>query len=167
MRITRATIAMLSLSAIAMALQGCLSVPVNIRSEPSGANVLADGKLIGTTPMQIRTDRVFPAKRRGLDWQREGTLTLERTGCAPKTLEVDNELLKRSLNVDLECRPDAPAVVAAPTAVPASRSAATRASMPTGGSTAERLEELEELRRKNLVTEQEYRSIRKRILDQL
>jgi hypothetical protein len=39
--------------------------------------------------------------------------------------------------------------------------------MPTGGSTAERLEELEELRRKNLVTEQEYRSIRKRILDQL
>ncbi len=163
----RSTIAVLGLSATALVLQGCLSVPVNIRSEPSGANVLADGKLIGATPMQIRADRVFPARRKGLDWHREGTLTLERTGCSPKTLEVDNELLKRSLNVDLECRPDAPAVVSAPAATPASRSAVPRSNVPTSGSTAERLEELERLRKKDLITDQEYRSIRKRILDQL
>jgi hypothetical protein len=167
MRTIRTTIAVLSLSATAMVLQGCLSVPINVRSDPSGANVLADGKLIGTTPMQMRADRVFPARRKGLDWHREGTLTLERTGCAPKTLEVDNELLKRSLNVDLECRPDAPAIVNAPTATSASRSAATRSSVPTSGSTAERLEELERLRKKDLITDQEYRAIRKRILDQL
>jgi hypothetical protein len=167
MRTIRTTTAVLSLSATALLLQGCLSVPINIRTDPSGANVLADGKLIGTTPMQIRADRVFPARRRGLDWHREGTLTLERTGCAPKTLEVDNELLKRSLNVDLECRPDAPAVVSTPAAMPTSRSAASRASVPTSGSTAERLEELEQLRKKDLISAQEYRSIRKRILDQL
>jgi hypothetical protein len=167
MRTIRTTIAVLSFSATALALQGCLSVPINVRSDPSGANVLADGKLIGTTPMQMRADRVFPARRKGLDWHREGTLTLQRTGCAPKTLEVDNELLKRSLNVDLECRADAPAVVSAPATKPTSQSVAPRPSVPTSGSTAERLEELERLRKKDLITDQEYRSIRKRILDQL
>jgi hypothetical protein len=155
----------MGIAALSVTLQGCLSVPVNLRSDPSGATVLANGKAIGTTPMQIYADRHFPHKRKGLDWHREGTLTLERPGCTPKTLEVDNDTLKRSLTVDLKCRPDAPAAVTTTTtsATPVPTSAAPR----TGAGTAQRLNELEGLRSQGLITAEEYNSIRKRILDQL
>ena len=158
----RSKVAALGATALALTLQGCLSIPVNIRSEPSGATVLANGKMIGTTPMQIYADRVFPHQRKGLDWHREGTLTLERPGCTPETMQVDNDLLKRSLTVDLECRPDAP-VVTTPRAVAAQSAAAARSS----GGTAQRLQEVEELRRQGLISVDEYQSIRRRILEQL
>jgi hypothetical protein len=125
-------IRVLGATVLALTLQGCLSIPVNIRSQPSGATVLANGEVIGTTPMQIYADRVFPHQRKGLDWHRQGTLTLERPGCTPETMEVDNDLLKRSLTVDLECRPDAP-VVTTPRAVAAQSAAAARSS---GGTSA-------------------------------
>jgi hypothetical protein len=156
----------LGVTALALALQGCLSVPVNLRSEPAGATVLANGKTIGTTPMQIYADRIFPHKRKGIGWERKGTLTLERPGCTPRTLEVDNDTLKRSLSVNLDCRPDAPAAVASD-AGPARTTAATRPAARTSGATAERLEELERLRSQGLITEPEYQSIRRRILDRL
>jgi hypothetical protein len=155
------------LAALSLALQGCLSVPVNLRSDPAGATVLANGQAIGTTPMQIYADRVFPHKRKGLGWEREGTLRLERPGCTPKTLEVDNETLKRSLTLDLECRPDAPALVAPAAASPAPTPAAARPSAQTRGATAQRLEELEGLRSEGLISEAEYQSIRRRILQRL
>jgi hypothetical protein len=165
-----ARIGALGVAALALALQGCLSVPVNLRSEPAGATVLANGKTIGTTPMQITADRVFPHQRKGLGWEREGTLTLERPGCAPKTLAVDNDTLKRSLTVDLDCRPDAPAVLApqpAPAPAPAQTAAAPRSAPPPTGATAQRLDEVEGLRSQGLITEQEYQSISRRILDRL
>jgi hypothetical protein len=167
MNMIRMKVVTLGFVSVALAaLQGCFSVPVNLRSDPAGATVLANGKVIGTTPMRIYADRVFPHKRKGIDWRREGTLTLERPGCTPKTMDVDNDTLKRSLTVDLECRPDAPALNtsgAAPGQTVAARSPVGR----TTGGTAERLNELEELRRQGLITDQEYRSIRKRILEQL
>ncbi|WP_295880854.1 hypothetical protein [uncultured Thiohalocapsa sp.] len=166
MNLIRSRIGALGVATLALALQGCLSVPVNLRSEPAGATVRANGKAIGTTPMQITADRVFPAKRRGIGWEREGTLTLERPGCTPKTLEVDNDTLKRSLTVDLECRPDAPAVVSTG-ATPAPTPAAAPAAPSPTGATAQRLRELEGLRSQGLITEAEYQSIRRRILDRL
>jgi len=162
----RSKVPVLGVTALALTLQGCLSIPVKIRSDPAGATVLANGQAIGTTPMQIYADRVFPHKRTGLDWHREGTLTLERAGCTPKTMEVDNDLLKRSLTVDLECRPDAPLVTTSRT-VPAQPVAAGRPAVQGSGATAQRLEELEGLRKQGLISAEEYQSIRRRILDQL
>ena len=81
-------------------------------------------------------------------------------------LEVDNDLLKRSLTVDLECRPDAPMVTTSRT-VPAQPVAAGRQAMQGSGATAPRLEELEGLRKQGLISVEEYQSIRRRILDQL
>lgn len=166
MMIVRLKIAALGAPALALTLQGCLSIPVNIRSEPSGATVLANGEVIGTTPMRVYADRVFPHQREGLDWHRQGTLTLERQGCRPKTMEVDNDLLKRSLTVDLECRPDAPAVTRPRTAV-AQPTGAPRPVARSKGETAERLKEVEALRGQGLISVEEYQSIRRRILEQL
>jgi hypothetical protein len=82
-------------------------------------------------------------------------------------MAVDNDLLKRSLTVELECRPDAPVLIT-PNAAPAQTSTATRSTAaPTAGGTAERLKELDGLRRQGLITTEEYQSIRRRILDQL
>jgi hypothetical protein len=154
-------------AALALALQGCMSVPVNLRSEPAGATVLANGKAIGTTPMRIDPDRFFPQERKGLGWYRDGTLTLERPGCTPKSMAVDNDTLKRSLTVELECRPDAPVLIT-PNAAPSQTGTATRSTTaPAAGGTAERLKELDGLRRQGLITTEEYQSIRRRILDQL
>jgi hypothetical protein len=167
MSIIPSRIAASGVAALALALQGCMSVPVNLRSEPAGATVLANGKAIGTTPMRIDPDRFFPQERKGLGWYRDGTLTLERPGCTPKSLAVDNDTLKRSLTVELECRPDAPVLIT-PNAAPYQTSTATRSTeAPTGGGTAERLKELDGLRRQGLITTEEYQSIRRRILDQL
>ncbi len=157
-------VAATGVAVLALTLHGCLSVPINLRSDPTGATVLANGTVIGTTPMQLNADRYFPHKRQGIDWHRQGTLTLERPGCTPKTMEVDNDLLKRSLTVDLTCRPDAP-VVTTPRATQAE--ATSRSAAATGGGTARRLEELEDLRQQGLITADEYQSIRKRILEQL
>ena len=162
----RCCLGAIGVAALALALQGCLSVPVNLRSDPAGATVLANGTPIGTTPMQIYADRTFPHKRKGIGWEREGTLTLERPGCTPKTMGVDNDTLKRSLTVDLQCRPDAPTVISA-TAAPAETTAAARPAARTSGATAGRLKELEGLRSQGLVTEAEYQSIRRRILERL
>ena len=156
-----------ALGVAALALQGCLSVPVNLRSEPAGATVLANGKAIGTTPMRIDPDRVFPQERKGLGWYRDGALTLERPGCTPKTMPVDNDLLKRSLTVELECRPDAPVVITSNAAPPQTATGTRSTTAPTAGGTAERLKELDGLRRQGLITTEEYQSIRRRILDQL
>jgi hypothetical protein len=164
---TRRNLAFVASAAPALVLQGCLSVPVNLRSNPAGATVLANGEVIGTTPMKINPDRVFPHKRKGLDWHREGTLTLQRPACTPKTLDVDNDLLKRSLTVDLECRPDAPALAMPPAAPAPTTSAAARPAAPTSASTAQRLRELEGLHSQGLITAEEYASIRARILDRL
>lgn len=166
MSATFAKTAALGTATLAMALQGCLSIPVNLRSDPAGATVLANGEVIGTTPMQITADDLFPHQRKGLDWHRDGTLTLQRPGCTPKTLDIDNETLKRSLTLELECRPDAPALIAPAASAAAANAAAAPAKQPNGAA-AQRLEELEGLRSENLITAEEYRSIRKRILDQL
>jgi hypothetical protein len=163
MNTNRWKITALGIAAASVTLQGCLSVPVNIRTDPSGATVFANGQVVGTTPMEITADKYFPHRRKGLDWHREGTLRLERPGCDPKTLEVDNETLKRTLRVDLDCRPDAPVFVA-PTATAAQPAVPAAAST---GATAERLEEVEALRSQGLITAEEYRSIRARILDRL
>jgi hypothetical protein len=160
----------LSISILTLTLQGCWSIPVNLRSDPTGATVLANGSVVGATPMQIHADRLFPHKRKGIGWVREGRLTLQRPGCTPKTLEVDNDLLKRSLTVDLECRPDALVRVRPePSPVPAVGATAepTRARARTTEGAAERLMELEGLRTQGLITAEEYRAIRQRILDRL
>ena len=162
----RSKVAALGAITMALTLQGCLSIPVNIRSEPSGATVLANGEVIGTTPMQIYADRVFPHQRKGLDWHRQGTLTLERPGCTPETMEVDNDLLKRSLTVDLECRPDAPVITTSQAVAARPAAAPQPATRPSGG-TAQRLQDVEELRRQGLISVDEYQSIRRRILEQL
>lgn len=154
-------------------LQGCLTVPINIRSNPSGATVAASGEVIGSTPMELYADDVFPAQRVGIGWERRGTLSFNKPGCKPLTLDVDNELMKRSIKVDLECDPAQVKAIeagasghqpAGSTAIPAAPAAAT-APPAAPVSAVDKLEELERLRSKGLITDAEYQSLRQRVLN--
>ena len=146
----------LSTTAIVLAtavLHGCY-VPINIRTTPNGATVYADGQPLGMTPLEIDPEAIFPRKLTGYQWESSGTLSFERVGCQPKSINVDNELLKESIRVKLDCEPGAAAL--SPAASPAAQ--------PASG-TAERLQELENLRENGLITDQEYDSLRRRVLD--
>jgi hypothetical protein len=143
----------------ALVVQGC-TVPINVRTTPNGATVFANGQAIGTTPMEIDPEELFPRKFAGYQWERSGTLSFERVGCEPKSLPVDNELLKESVRVKLDCEPGAAAIN--PLAVPA---AAAPAAATPPEETAKRLTELQRMLDEGLISEEEFRTLRQRVLD--
>lgn len=148
---------LLVLSAYSTSLWAAEKLGINVTSDPQGATVLASGKELGRTPLFLPAG-TFPTKMVNLIYRPVGTLTLKRPGCRTHDIEVNEKVLSKDIHVALECGP-AYAVEEPPR--PAAPPAA------TGGSTARRLRELNKLRDEGLITEEEYRSVRKRILDEL
>lgn len=154
---------------LALALSGCGGISkdrteygIRITSEPSGATVYASGKKVGATPLFLRSD-TFPTRPVGFIYRSVGTLTLKHTGCKTYNKEVNDKMLSQDMHVVLECGPaysETPSPEPAPVAVPEE---------PTkiDGSIERRLRELNALHKEGLITDQEYRVIRKRILDEL
>lgn len=158
---------------------GCSNIPIDlrhitIRSDPPGAEVLANNKKLGVTPLTIVPDHDFPP---AMDWQNleyraMGELTVRKPGCQPYSEPVNDAVLSKDIMVRLECTAQPPAVV--PTAVPTRAPApAAPAHAPTPRvhapllSAAQRLRRLERLRKDGLITDKEYREIRARILNGL
>jgi hypothetical protein len=126
---------------------------------PNGATVYADGQPLGNTPLEIDPEAVFPRKLTGYQWESSGTLSFERVGCEPKSIPVDNELLKETIRVKLDCEPGAAAMN--PLAMPTSQPAA----IPAPAGTADRLRELERLHNDGLISDEEFQALRQRVLD--
>lgn len=168
----------LTLPALVFSLQAC-TVPITLKTQPQGATVIADGRIIGTTPMEIDPDALFPAKFKGYQWEREGTLRFEREGCKPYRLPVTNESVKRSVRIDLECEPGAAALAPKPAATdPAPKPVATdpvpvskanpSAPKPVPmlkESALEQLEELNLMKQRGLISEEEFQTLRQRVMD--
>ena len=139
---------------------GCGSVPtagerrVSITSKPSGARVSASGAEIGTTPLTIRPDEVFPPRFVGFDYRAAGTLSVAKPGCRTHRQPVDDAVLSKDVHVVLACDPTA-------------SSPAPPAELDAGQSIAARLQRAERLRERGLITVEEYRRARARILDEL
>ena len=76
---------------------------VKIDSEPPGANVIADGKHIGTTPMQIDTEMVFPPRWYGGSYMVKGNLELQKEGCNKIDMSVNDLVLSKDINKTLDC----------------------------------------------------------------
>lgn len=158
----------------ALLVGGCAGGPfggpkssIVVDSQPQGANVYADERALGRTPLTIVLDEVFPKRwtsRTEKDeegfafYRRLGTLSFRKAGCQPYSLRVDSDVLRDDIAVTLSCDPNY--------------------QPPAGGeqeggddaaATAieERLRRLDELRRKGLLSEEEYRVQRQRILNEL
>jgi len=143
---------------------------VLIESVPSGAQIKVSGRDIGVTPLSVDLDQAFPrhwtARVKSDDdgfafYRRLETLDLKKDGCETYTQLVAETDLARDIKVTLKCDPDyRPAVVAAPPAMgtPAPASAL---------GIEQRLRTVEDLKAKGLITDDEYRTQRQRILDGL
>jgi len=128
--------------------------------------VLADGKPIGRTPVRISQVQNFPPRWHGTSYMVKGRLAFRKPGCEPYSLEVNEGMLLKDIQVKLQCDPGAVEATGSP------ERPGEQAPAPAGGTTGaqaieKRLERLKELRERGVITDEEYRQQRKRILDSL
>jgi hypothetical protein len=134
-----------------------------VESTPEGAEVWIMGKRVGTTPGTFPVSLVFPAQYKPEDIGLYGRVRLVKEGCESVMRPVSTEALSSKMKVKLNCAAAAapqPAAYRSPQAAPAAAPA-------VPATAKERLLRLEELRRDGLINEEEYRSLRKRVLDSL
>jgi len=155
---------------------------ITINSDPQDATVLADGAEIGVTPLTMNPGNHFKASFTSggssggiIAFRYVGTLAVKKPGCKDYSTQVDDNILSKDIDVKLECDPAyrpvaiqpvvptpviAPAVVAVPI---------TPEKQPdlTAGDAEERLLRIESLHKEGLLNDEEYQSLRKRVLDTL
>jgi len=172
-------------------LQGCGSGKkgITIDSEPQGADILADGKNIGKTPMHIKQDDVFPPHWYGSSYMVKGELEINKDGCEGFSMKVNDAVLMDDIKASLKCSPGmmkaAPAAAepvekavndtpAASTAEPVKPAAPAKADstvtpkpVTMDADIEGRLTKLKSLRDRGVISADEYSAQRKRILDSL
>jgi hypothetical protein len=146
-------------------LQGCADSsvkqekPPSVTSNPSGADVFANSLELGTTPLRADLYEAFPAGWQNSIYQAQGVLIVKKDGCKDYTLKVNDLILRKPIHAELKCsvvsKSEKPAAIIPPPTVA------------THASTETRLEELEGLYKKGVVTKEEYQKTRERILNEL
>lgn len=143
-----------------LVLQGCSGGRmITIDSEPQGASILADGKNIGQTPMEIETDEVFPPRWVGTTYIVKGKLAIQKEGCEKFTMDVNDNNLSKDINASLTCTNAAMSS--------GTEKAGSMKPVVIEESVEQRLQELKNLYDKGVITEKEYSEQRKRILDKI
>jgi len=128
---------------------------IKIDSVPSGADVYVMGDKVGITPTEISSDAVFPNLYPNEKLSLYGKVTLKKTGCADFTRPVSADINSAGLHAKLDCAEANPAA-AAPNQVPRVSETA-----------EQRLEKIKDLLNKGLITEDEAKQARARVLNDL
>ncbi|MGA8147171.1 MAG: PEGA domain-containing protein [Gallionellaceae bacterium] len=130
--------------------------PVKIESDPSGASVYVMGEKVGVTPLKISRKDVFPITYPKEKESLYGTVTLKKAGCSDFTKTVNSEITNVGLNAQLDCGGMKPA------------SPLKSEDAPHGDETVEgRLNKIKDLLNKGLITEDEAKKARERVLNDL
>jgi hypothetical protein len=125
--------------------------PIKIESVPSGADVYVMGEKVGVTPLQINHKDVFPNTYPRDKEPVYGRITLKKDGCADFTRTVSGEISNAGLHAKLDCAGIDPA-----------------GAVPHSSETAEqRLNKIKDLLNKGLITEEEAKKARERIIKDL
>lgn len=156
---------------------GSSSNQVRVTTNPAGATVYANDKALGVTPLTITPGREWTSgfvtgKDVGMVYQYTGTITIKKPGCETYTAEVNDPMLYNDISIDLTCdrnfRPAAGDEPRADGQTAPAYAPAVRAEYETPEEImARRLRRLEGLRSRGLITEDEYRAVRQRILNEL
>jgi hypothetical protein len=158
----------LGLLAVASLLSGCAgtgdssetqSGRIRITSEPAGAIAYADGAELGATPLAIAPGNHFRSGFVGFSYRYVGKLSIRKPGCETWSTEVNDAVLSKDVHAKLKCDP-----YYQPAAAP---SPVQPAGTATGDQSIERLERIEALRKKGLISEDEYKRLRARIIEKL
>lgn len=138
---------------------------IKILSEPAGAMVYANGIELGRTPLQIIPGDHFRSGFAGFSYRYLGSLSIRQAGCETWSTEVNDNILSKDVQVRLKCDPGfRPVSPAAPSAGGPSRS---MSNLSSGDQAIERLERIEILYKKGLISDEEYTQLRARIIDRL
>ena len=140
-------------------LQGCIPLRSNpdtiaVESDPPGAEVYVMGKKAGVTPLEIRQAEVFPLTYSPEQQSLYGTVVLRHAGCQDFTQRVTAAAYGRGIKAKLDCG-QKPAEAA--------RTDRREADAPI----EKRLQKLKELQEKGLITEEDAKATRRRILEGL
>jgi len=118
---------------------------ITIESEPTGAAVYAMGEQVGVTPLVIRQEVVFPMNYDPAKRDLYGTVLLRKTGCQDYRQHVSVDAYRFGIKAKLACGQKQ----AEPKSI------------------EQRLRELKELHDKGLITDEEEKATRQRILNGL
>lgn len=158
---------------------GCASLGakpdrVDVTSDPAGAAVYAMGAKVGVTPLTLDQDTIFP-----LTYPRDkqalyGAVELRKAGCNSATQRVSTRAVVKGVHVKLDCGEAARTETSTPRQaqpsqppVSANGQAQTTPVMKEKPGIEMRLKQVQDLRDQGLITEQEAREIRQRILGEL
>ncbi len=165
----RVTVLMIGVTTL---LQACSVSPArqqeapSVTSTPSGAEVYANGKKLGVTPLYDTLHSAFPAGWKNMMFQAQGVLMVKLDGCEDYTLEVNDYVLSRPIHAELVCgERTGPGDSAQDSQEPKTSEAATDAV--TVNEVENRLKQLEDLFNRGIITESEYSTTRQRILNEL
>jgi hypothetical protein len=129
---------------------------IKIESDPSGADVYVMGEKIGVTPLKINPKDVFPDTYPKEKESVYGKIIIKKAGCPDFTRTVSVDISSNGLKAQLDCGDIYPA------SPRASKDA------PRINETAEqRLDKIKNLLDKGLITEEEAKKARERVLNDL
>lgn len=161
----------LSILSLAGLLAGCAGTSsltespakgIKVSSDPAGATVVANGAELGQTPLQIVPGNHFRSGFVGLSYRYVGKLSVKKPGCETWSTDVNDFVLSKDIHAKLKCDPNyrAPEPASTVSVNPATGT-------PVQESAADRLERIENLRKKGLISDDEYKQLRARVLDKL
>jgi hypothetical protein len=131
---------------------------IRIISEPAGAIAYADGSELGVTPLEIAPGEYFRSGFVGFSYRYYGKLAVKKAGCEPWSSEVNDNVLSKDVRVQLKCDPNFR---------PAKAQAGPASGAQPVNPMIERLERIEALHKKGLISDEEYKQLRARIIDKL
>ena len=147
-------------------LLGCSAFPnspngamIKVDSVPVGASVLVMGEVMGQTPMSLRKREVFPHLFAPQNQHLYGHIKLTYPGCEPFVTSVSSDIVSNGLKARLNCDNPPPLTPAQP----AKTSPADNASE----GLRQRLQQLKSLFEEGLISEQDYASKRRQLLEEL
>lgn len=130
--------------------------PIKIESDPSGAEVYVMGEKVGVTPLQISHKDVFPNIYPKEKESVYGRVILKKAGCSDFTRTISAEISNVGLRAQLDCGDMKPA------------SPKTSGDVPRISETVEqRLDKIKDLLNKGLITEEEAKKARERVINDL
>ena len=161
------------ISGLLVLLQACGTAPVreatpNVTSTPSGASVFANGVKLGNTPLSVNLFKAFPTSWSGWQLSATGVLSIRKPGCEDFNLKVNDAVLSRPIHARLKCRKAAAKSRGRHMPVRHKKQLPPAPAKPSYSRDIERrLKELSRLHRKGVITDEEYRATRQRILGEL
>lgn len=132
---------------------------ITVQSKPAAA-VVVMGQELGVTPLTVPVKAVFPSHYPPEQELLYGRITLKKEGCKDHVATVSGTVLSRGINVQLDCS-------ANPAPAPDPARTSTQPPSAAAHSPSQRLRQLEDIYGQGLISDEEYRQLRQRILDAL